>query len=461
MEVQQLYTKCLAHGAYFITSNGEAAVVDPLRETAPYLEMAKEAGVTIKYIFETHFHADFVSGHLDLAKKTGATIVFGPTATPAFDAYVAKDNEVFKVGDLSIHVLHTPGHTMESSTFLMKDADNKDVAIFSGDTLFLGDVGRPDLAQKAANMTREELAGLLFDSLREKIMVLGDEVIVYPGHGQGSACGKAMSSETVDTLGNQKNTNYALRADMTREEFIQEVTDGLLPPPQYFPSNAVMNKKGYESFDDVLKRGMEAHGAQEFAALMQDIDAMVIDTRTPEVFSKSFIPGSISIGLDGDFAPWVGILVTDIRYPILLVVDEGKEEEAVTRLARIGYDNVQGFLKGGIEAWEKAGYSIHSIETIEAADFVKGHKDYPVVDVRKYSEFEAGHVEDAVNVPLDFIYDKMENLPNEPFYLHCKGGYRSIAAASILKTKGYNHIININGGMDALTDAGQPVVEMA
>lgn len=461
MEVQQLYTKCLAHGAYFITSNGEAAVVDPLRETAPYLEMAKEAGVTIKYIFETHFHADFVSGHIDLANKTGATIVYGPTATPAFDAYVAEDNEVFKVGDLSIQVLHTPGHTMESSTFLMKDADDKDIAIFSGDTLFLGDVGRPDLAQKAANMTREELAGLLFDSLREKIMVLGDEVIVYPGHGQGSACGKAMSSETVDTLGNQKNTNYALRADMTRDEFIKEVTDGLLPPPQYFPSNAVMNKKGYESFDTVLKRGMEAHGAQEFAALMQDIDAMVIDTRAPEVFSKSFIPGSISIGLDGDFAPWVGILVTDIRYPILLVVDEGKEEEAVTRLARIGYDNVQGFLKGGIEAWTMAGYSTHSIETIEAADFVKEHKDYPVVDVRKFSEFEAGHVEDAVNVPLDFIYDKMESLPNEPFYLHCKGGYRSIAAASILKTKGYNHIININGGMDALTDAGQPVVEMA
>lgn len=303
MEVQQLYTKCLAHGAYFISSNGEAAVIDPLRETEPYIKMAEEAGVKIKYIFETHFHADFVSGHLDLAKKTGATIVFGPTAEPKFDAYVAKDNEVFHLGDLSITVLHTPGHTMESSTFLMKDAEGTDIAIFTGDTLFLGDVGRPDLAQKAANMTREELAGLLFDSLREKIMVLGDEVVVYPGHGEGSACGKQMSSDTVDTLGNQKNTNYALRADMTRDEFIHEVTDGLLPPPQYFPSNAVMNKSGYASFDDVFKQGMSELNASEFASIMQDLDAVVIDTRKPEAFAQGFIPGAISIGLDGDFAP--------------------------------------------------------------------------------------------------------------------------------------------------------------
>lgn len=458
MEVQQLYTKCLAHGAYFISSNGEAAVIDPLRETEPYIKMAEEAGVKIKYIFETHFHADFVSGHLDLAKKTGATIVFGPTAEPKFDAYVAKDNEVFHLGDLSITVLHTPGHTMESSTFLMKDAEGTDVAIFTGDTLFLGDVGRPDLAQKAANMTREELAGLLFDSLREKIMVLGDEVVVYPGHGEGSACGKQMSSDTVDTLGNQKNTNYALRADMTRDEFIHEVTDGLLPPPQYFPSNAVMNKSGYASFDDVFKQGMSELNASEFASIMQDLDAVVIDTRKPEAFAQGFIPGAISIGLDGDFAPWVGILVTDIRQPIVLVTDEGTEEEAVTRLARIGYDNVRGFLKGGMDAWRNEDMTVDTIQTIEAADFVKHPDSMRVLDVRRFGEFDAGHVENAKNIPLDFIYSKMDEMPEEPFYIHCKGGYRSIAAASVLKSKGFENIVNINGGFDKMVEAGLNVI---
>lgn len=458
MEVQQLYTKCLAHGAYFISSNGEAAVIDPLRETEPYIKMAEEAGVKIKYIFETHFHADFVSGHLDLAKKTGATIVFGPTAEPKFDAHVAKDNEVFHLGDLSITVLHTPGHTMESSTFLMKDAEGTDIAIFTGDTLFLGDVGRPDLAQKAANMTREELAGLLFDSLREKIMVLGDEVVVYPGHGEGSACGKQMSSDTVDTLGNQKNTNYALRADMTRDEFIHEVTDGLLPPPQYFPSNAVMNKSGYASFDDVFKQGMSELSASEFASIMQDLDAVVIDTRKPEAFAQGFIPGAISIGLDGDFAPWVGILVTDIRQPIVLVTDEGTEEEAVTRLARIGYDNVRGFLKGGMDAWRNEDMTVDTIQTIEADEFVKHPDSMRVLDVRRYGEFDAGHVENAKNIPLDFIYSKMDDMPEEPFYIHCKGGYRSIAAASVLKSKGFENIVNINGGFDKMVEAGLIVV---
>lgn len=458
MEVQQLYTKCLAHGAYFISSNGEAAVIDPLRETEPYIKMAEEAGVKIKYIFETHFHADFVSGHLDLAQKTGATIVFGPTAEPKFDAYVAKDNEVFHIGDLSMTVLHTPGHTMESSTFLMKDAEGTDIAIFTGDTLFLGDVGRPDLAQKAANMTREELAGLLFDSLREKIMVLGDEVVVYPGHGEGSACGKQMSSDTVDTLGNQKNTNYALRADMTRDEFIKEVTDGLLPPPQYFPSNAVMNKSGYASFDEVFKQGMTELSASEFASIMQDLDAVVIDTRKPEAFAQGFIPGAISIGLDGDFAPWVGILVTDIRQPIVLVTDEGAEEEAVTRLARIGYDNVRGFLKGGMDAWRNEDMTVDTIQTIEAEEFVKHPDSMRVLDVRRYGEFDAGHVENAKNIPLDFIYSKMDDMPEEPFYIHCKGGYRSIAAASVLKSKGFENIVNINGGFDKMVEAGLNVV---
>ncbi|MFM1931999.1 MAG: hypothetical protein RL226_1302, partial [Bacteroidota bacterium] len=355
MKVTQLYTKCLAHGAYFISSNGEAAVIDPLRETEPYVQLAKEEGVKIKYIFETHFHADFVSGHLDLARETGAQIVYGPTAVPNFDAYVAKDDEAFKVGNLSVVVLHTPGHTMESSTFLLRDENGVDQAIFSGDTLFLGDVGRPDLAQKAANMTREELAGLLFDSLRNKIMPLNDDITVYPGHGQGSACGKSMSSETVDTLGNQKATNYALRADMTREEFIAEVTDGLLKPPGYFPKNATMNKMGYESIKEVQSRGTRAFSADEFEAESRNDNAIILDARPASDFINGFIPGAISIGISGDFAPWVGIVVEDIKAPIYLVVNEDQLEEAVIRLARVGYDNVQGYLKGGMDAWKAAG----------------------------------------------------------------------------------------------------------
>lgn len=457
MAVQQLYTKCLAHGAYFITSNGEAAVVDPLRETAPYLEMAKEAGVKIKYIFETHFHADFVSGHIDLAKATGATIVYGPTAKANFDAYTAADGETFKVGDLSFVVLHTPGHTMESSTFLMRDADGKDVAIFTGDTLFLGDVGRPDLAQKAANMTREELAGLLFDSLRNKIMPLADDITVYPGHGEGSACGKAMSSDTVDTLGNQKATNYALRADMTRDEFIHEVTDGLLPPPQYFPSNAVMNKMGYESFDAVLERGLTKLTPAELAARAAAEESFILDTRKPEVFVKGFIPGAINIGVDGDFAPWVGILLNDIKKPVFIVADENRCEEVVTRLARVGYDNVQGCLAGGFDAWKAAGQPVDTIATISAEDFVNQRENIAVLDVRRYGEFDKGHVENAVNVPLDFIYSEFAKVPQTPMYIHCKGGYRSVAAASVLRAKGVKNIINVEGGFDAMVKAGLPV----
>lgn len=454
MAIQQLYTKCLAHGAYFIESNGEAAVIDPLRETEPYLELAKEAGAKIKYIFETHFHADFVSGHLDLAKATGATIVYGPTAKPNFDAHVASEGESFSIGNLNLIVLHTPGHTMESSTFLLKDEHGTDTAIFTGDTLFLGDVGRPDLAQKAANMTREELAGLLFDSLREKIMVLGDDVIVYPGHGEGSACGKAMSSDTVDTLGNQKRTNYALRADMTREEFINEVTEGLTPPPQYFPSNVAMNKHGYEQFADVLNRGLTPHGPAEFGALREALNAVVLDTRKPQEFTQGFIPGSVSIGIDGDFAPWVGILLTDIKKPILLIAQAGREEEAVTRLARIGYDNVQGFLKGSFDAWKEAGLPVDSVDTISAEDFVNNRESMTVLDVRRYGEFNAGHLENAVNVPLDFIHTKGDQLPDEPLYIHCKSGYRSVAAASVLRSRGYRQIINIDGGYDGMVKAG-------
>lgn len=461
MDIKQLYTKCLAHGAYFISSNGEAAVIDPLRETEPYIQMAKEEGVEIKYILETHFHADFVSGHLDLAKKTGATIVYGPTAQPNFNAYVAKDGEELKVGNLTIKVLHTPGHTMESSTFLLMDENGKDVAIFTGDTLFLGDVGRPDLAQKAANMTREELAGLLFDSLRNKIMILEDEVIVYPGHGQGSACGKAMSSETVDTLGHQKMTNYALRADMSRDEFIKEVTDGLLPPPQYFPSNAKMNKMGYESIDKVMKRGLTAHDVDSFEKIMKDTGAYIIDTRDTNLFTAGFVKDSFSIGIDGDFAPWVGIMVTDIEAPILLVGEKDTMEEAVIRLARVGYDNILGYLSGGFEAWKNAGKPTDKIESVTASEYISQQQKYPTVDVRRFSEYNESHAEGAVNLPLDFIYDDIEKFPTDTFYIHCKGGYRSVAAASVLKAKGVNKLVNVTGGYDAMLEAGLPQVEMA
>lgn len=460
MQVTQLYTKCLAQGAYFISSNGEAAVIDPLRETEPYIKLAAENGVKIKYIFETHFHADFVSGHIDLAKETGATIVYGPTAVPSFDAYVAKDNEVFKVGDLSVAVLHTPGHTMESSTFLLRDADGKDQALFTGDTLFLGDVGRPDLAQKAANMTREELAGLLFDSLREKIMVLSDDLIVYPGHGQGSACGKAMSSDTVDTLGNQKATNYALRANMTRDEFIKEVTDGLLAPPSYFPKNAAMNKFGYESIKEIQERGTKALSVEEFAAGSAHDDAVILDARDANTFVKGFIPGAFSIGISGDFAPWVGIILTDIKAPIYLVVDENMVDEAVVRLARVGYDNVQGYLKGGVEAWKNSGKEVATIKSATPQAFINDAHKMPVVDVRRTSEFNVAHVDEARNIPLDFIYSRMQDFPKKPFYIHCQGGYRSVIAASVLAKNGVE-VVNIEGGYDGLVKAGQPMVEMA
>ncbi|WP_306643105.1 MBL fold metallo-hydrolase [Sanyastnella coralliicola] len=461
MEVVQLYTKCLAHGAYFISSNGEAAIIDPLRETEPYLQMAEDEGVKIKYILETHFHADFVSGHLDLAKKTGAKIIYGPTATPNFDAYIAEDGELLALGDLTIKVLHTPGHTMESSSFLLRDKEGKDKAIFTGDTVFLGDVGRPDLAQKAADMTREELAGLLFDSIREKIMVLDDDIIVYPGHGQGSACGKAMSSDTVDTLGNQKESNYALRSDMTRDEFIKEVTDGLLPPPQYFPSNAKMNKMGYESIDDVRSRAEKGYSPKEFEQAMNKEGVFVIDTRDPDAFTQGFINGSLSIGLEGDFAPWVGILVNDITAPILLITDEGQREEAVIRLARVGYDNIQGYLEGGIQAWHDAGKALETIACVSAQEFVESWPQQPVVDSRRFSEYQASRVDGAINLPLDFIYADLQKYPDERFYLHCKGGYRSVAAASVLAANGIKNVINITGGFDAMVEAGLPVVEHA
>lgn len=463
MKLEQIYTGCLAQGAYYIESRGEVAIVDPLREVQPYIEKAKKAGARIKYIFETHFHADFVSGHLTLAEKTGATIVYGPTAQPSFEAHIATDGEVFQVGDLSMKVLHTPGHTMESTTYLLKDEKGNDHAIFTGDTLFLGDVGRPDLAQKAADMTQEQLAATLFDSLREKIMPLGDELIVYPAHGAGSACGKNMMKQTVDTLGNQKKVNYALRVDMTREEFVKEVTDGLLPPPQYFPLNVKMNKEGYASIDEVLSQGLRKLTPTAFEMVANETGAVVVDVRSKEDFVQAFIPNSIFIGLDGDFAPWAGALIKDVEQPLLLVVPQGREEEAVTRLARVGFDKVLGYLEGGIEAWRKADKETDHLATKSAQVLVNQWETKPqVVDVRRASEYEAERVEGAINIPLDYINEYMADIPAaEPFYVHCAGGYRSVIASSILKSRGFHDIINVEGGMKALKETNLPISDFA
>jgi glyoxylase-like metal-dependent hydrolase (beta-lactamase superfamily II)/rhodanese-related sulfurtransferase len=453
MKIEQIYTGCLAQGAYYIVSNGEAAIVDPLREIQPYLDKAKKDDVKIKYILETHFHADFVSGHVDLAKATGATIIYGPTAKPAFEAHVAADNEILNLGNVTIQVMHTPGHTMESACFLLKDESQQDYALFSGDTLFIGDVGRPDLAQKAANLTTEQLAALLFHSLRNKIMPLADEIIVYPGHGAGSACGKNMSKETVSTIGIQKQTNYALRANMTEEEFVKEVTDGLLPPPAYFPQNAALNKNGYESVNTVLKRASQSFEVKQFEAAEEMHNALILDTRNASVFHKGFIPGSINIGLDGAFAPWLGALVPNIQTPILILSEDGKEEETAIRMARIGYDHIIGFLKGGFEAWKKDGRPYEQIRRIDAKTFeTEWQKNNdPVFDVRKSSEFNAEHLEDAINIPLDFINDHLSSFPKEKhFYLHCAGGYRSMIAASILKSRGWINFTEIDGGFAAI-----------
>ena len=459
MTVEQIYTGCLAQGAYYIASNGEAVIIDPLREVGPYMDRAEKDGVTIKYILETHFHADFVSGHLDLASKTGATIVYGPTANTKFDCHVATDGEVLKVGDVEIHVLHTPGHTMESTTYLLKDESGKDHAIFSGDTLFLGDVGRPDLAQKAATMTQEDLAGILYDSLRNKIMTLADEVIVYPGHGAGSSCGKNMSKETVGTIGDQKATNYALRANMTKEEFVAEVTDGLSAPPAYFPENVRMNKMGYESLDKVMEKGLRPLSPDAFEAAANETEALVLDTRHQKTFIHGFVPQSIFIGIDGSFAMWVGALILDINQPILIIADPGREEEVVTRLSRVGYDNSIGFLEGGFDAWKAAGKDVDTLDQVTAEE-LKGIEGATIVDVRKQGEYLSEHVVDAVNVELDYFNDQMASVPQEgTFYVHCAGGYRSVIAASILKARGYHNMVDVAGGFKAIKEAGLNVTD--
>jgi glyoxylase-like metal-dependent hydrolase (beta-lactamase superfamily II)/rhodanese-related sulfurtransferase len=459
MNIEQIYTGCLAQGAYYIESNGEVAIIDPLRETEHYLARAKHDDAEIKFIFETHFHADFVSGHITLAAKSGATIVYGPTAKTGYKSHIAEDGEVFQLGDITITALHTPGHTMESTTYLLKDKDGKDHAIFSGDTLFLGDVGRPDLAQKVATMTQEELAGILFDSLRTKIMPLADDVTVYPAHGAGSACGKNMMKETVDTLGNQKRMNYALRADMTREEFIQEVTNGLAPPPAYFPMNVAMNKEGYDHLHDIITKGSNALSPAEFEAAANETDAIIIDTRHENDFVKGFIPQSIFIGIDGSFAPWVGALIKDVKQPILLVADEGKIEEVITRLGRVGFDNTIGYLKGGFDAWKADNKEVDSLRSIPANEFEQEvtENKLPVFDMRKKGEWDSSHLTDATHVCLSGINEHLAEFPKDKnFYVHCAGGYRSVIAASILKMRGYHNLTDVAGGYDAIQTTGLP-----
>ena len=459
MKLEQIYTGCLAVGTYYIESKGEAIIIDPLREVEPYLKKLEEDGVKLKYIFETHFHADFVSGHVDLARKTGATIVYGPTATAGYDIHVGTDGEVFKIGDIELKLMHTPGHTLESSSWVLTDEKGKQTAIFTGDALFIGDVGRPDLAIKAGAITEEDLAGMLFDSLRNKIMLLPDDIIVYPNHGAGSACGKNMSDETFDTLGNQKKTNYALRADMTKEEFIKEVLTGLTAPPQYFPKNAMMNKTGYESIDAIYERGEVALSPSQFEEVAKANDALILDTRDAQVFKDGFVPNSINIGLEGDFAPWIGALIIDMQQAIILITEKGQEKESITRLARVGYGNVLGFLDGGVAAWKDAGKKVDTIVSISAEELAQilDKEEVTVLDARKPNEYLSEHILVAENFPLDYINSNMNKLDKSKVYhIHCAGGYRSMITASILKARGFNNIVDICGGFDAITETSVP-----
>ena len=461
MKLEQIYTGCLAHAAYYLESNGEAAIFDPLREVDPYIARAKKDNAKIKYVFETHFHADFVSGHLDMAKKTGAAIVYGPTAKPAFESTIAKDGQIFQIGNIKVKAIHTPGHTMESTTYLVIDESGKEHGIITGDTLFIGDVGRPDLAQHViADLTEEKLAGHLFESLRNKIMPLSDDLIVYPNHGAGSACGKMMSKETTDTLGNQKLFNYALRPDMSKEEFIKAVLTGLTPPPAYFPKNVLMNIKGYESMDEIMERAEKALSVEAFELVANETGALILDSRQTDSFSTGFIPNSINIGLDSNFAMWVGELIPDIKQEILLVTDAGKEEETITRLARVGYDYAIGFLKGGFEAWKASGKDFETVDRISAEAFAERIKteNVLVIDVRKKSEYGSEHVINAVNIPLNVINEHLSEIPkDQPFILHCAGGYRSMIAASILKQRGWSNFVDVKGGFTAISKTEVPV----
>ncbi|SEL06871.1 MBL fold metallo-hydrolase [Parapedobacter koreensis] len=459
MQIEQIYTGCLAQGAYYIESNGEAAIIDPLREVDPYMKRAAKDGATIKYVLETHFHADFVSGHIDLAEKTGATIVYGPTAQPGFPAHVAVDGEKLQLGKVTITTIHTPGHTMESTCYLLTDETGKDIGLFTGDTLFIGDVGRPDLAQKVkAELTEAVLASHLYDSLRDKIMPLADDIIVYPAHGAGSACGKNMSKETTDTLGNQKRTNYALQA-ISKEEFVKQVLTGLMPPPAYFPKNVLMNIQGYDSIDDVLDRGLQALEPAAFEAIANETDALLLDTRDAQVFAKGFIPNSINIGIDGNFAPWIGTLIPDIQQPILVIAEEGREEEIVTRLARVGYDHAIGYLKGSFAAWKAEGREIDTMMSITVNELALLKESDPglhVLDVRKQSEHDSEHVIGAQNIPLDYLNEHLSEVDKDKtYYVHCAGGYRSMIFISILRARGYENLIDVQGGFKAIKKSGK------
>lgn len=460
MKVEQIYTGCLAQGAYYIESNGEAAIIDPLREVDFYIKMAKERNAIIKYVFETHFHADFVSGHIDLAKKTGADIVFGPTTMKTgYDFIVGKDGQAFELGNSIIKLIHTPGHTMESSCFLLIDENGKETSIFTGDTLFIGDVGRPDLAQKViAELTQEKLASHLYDSLRNKIMPLSDDIIVYPGHGAGSACGKMMSDETTDTLGHQKKTNYALRADIGKEEFIDAILTGLTPPPGYFPQNVMMNIQGYESVDSIIEKGTKPLSVTEFEKVYDEKCALIIDTRNAQNFCKGFIPNSYNIGIDGSFANWVGTTIVNIKQPLLIVAEKGREQEIATRLARIGFDNLLGYLKGGIDAWREGGREIETIQSVTADElaYTKVKKNIKILDVRRASEYNSEHIVDAINAPLDYLKNSIKKVDiDRTYYVHCRSGYRSMVFASVLKSMGYNNLIDVKGGLKAIKNNGE------
>ncbi|MFY7810188.1 MAG: MBL fold metallo-hydrolase [Flavobacterium sp.] len=458
MIIEQIYTGCLAQGAYYIESNGEAVIIDPLREIKPYLEKLENGNTKLKYVLETHFHADFVSGHIDLAAATNATIVFGPTEMElGFKAHIAKDGEILSVGNLKIKVLHTPGHTLESSCYLLIDENGEEKALFSGDTLFIGDVGRPDLAQKAiADLTQEKLAAHLYHSLHTKIIPLNDQIIVYPAHGAGSACGKKMSTETFDTLGNQKKTNYALQP-MAEDEFIKQVLDGLTPPPAYFPQNVMLNILGYENIDHVISQGTKALSPLEFEIAANETDALILDTRHEQIFCKAFIPNAINIGIDSNFAPWVGTMIPDVKQPLLLIIDQGREEEVVTRLARVGYDNALGYLNGGINAWINEGKEIDTITSISAEELFEVQKNNPdinILDVRKSSEYESEHIINAENAPLDYINDSMMKInKDKTYYVHCGGGYRSMVFISTLKARGFDNLIDVAGGFKAIKES--------
>lgn len=459
MKIEQIYTGCLSQGTYYIESNGEVAIIDPLREIDTYLKLAKENNAKIKYIFETHIHADFVSGHLTLSNATGAPIIFGPNTITSYPVTIAKDQQVFKLGNLTFVALHTPGHTLESTTYLLKDNLGKDHAIFTGDTLFIGDVGRPDLAQKQSGKTQRDMAGMLFDSLRKKIMPLSDDVIVYPAHGAGSACGKKISRETFSTLGNQKSSNYALNKSLSKEEFINELTEGLESPPAYFPMNVKMNQEGYNHIENILRKNLNPLDTDEFEKLANQSGVLILDVRNQIQFAEEHIPGSIFIGIDGGFAPWVGAIVGDVKRPILLITPKGREKETITRLARVGFDNALGFLEGGLSSWKVKGRKTDSVSTIEASKLGKKIFDQTkIIDVRKNSEFSNGHLKNALNIPLDQLSENFDKIPLEgDFFVHCAGGYRSMIASSILKSRGIDSMTDIIGGFSAIKSSGIPI----